>query len=79
HDFKTKTTYGAVDGANVLDWPITLTDLAPYYDKAEIKLGVAGSKASGMPAMPDSNQYKVVAAGARKVGYKNIIRPAASN
>ncbi|MFX8620464.1 GMC family oxidoreductase, partial [Acinetobacter baumannii] len=32
-----------------------------------------------MPAMPDSNQYKVVAAGARKVGYKNIIRPAASN
>ena len=32
HEFRTRTTYGEVDGANLLDWPITLDDLAPYYD-----------------------------------------------
>ena len=33
-------TYGGIDGANLLDWPITLDDLAPYYDKAETSIGV---------------------------------------
>ena len=27
HDFHTRTTYGAIEGANVLDWPITLAEL----------------------------------------------------
>lgn len=79
HDFRTRQIYGQVDGANVLDWPITLDELAPYYDKAEKKMGVTGSAASGQPPMPESNQYKVVAAGARKIGYRQIIRPVASN
>jgi choline dehydrogenase-like flavoprotein len=79
HDFKTRTIYGQVEGANVLDWPITYDELAPYYDKAEKKMGVAGSKASGMPPMPENNHYKVMAAGARKIGYKKIVRPVASN
>ena len=35
HEFKTKSTYGNVQGANLLDWPITLKDLEPYYAKAE--------------------------------------------
>ncbi|MBO9680997.1 MAG: GMC family oxidoreductase [Acidovorax sp.] len=79
HDFHTRTTYGAIEGANVLDWPITLAELEPYYDLAEKKMGVSGSKASGLPPMPPNNHYKVIEAGARKVGYKNIVRPAASN
>jgi len=79
HDFHTRTTYGAVAGANVLDWPITLQELQPYYELAEKKMGVAGSRASGLPPMPESNQTKVVAAGARKIGYRRIIRPVASN
>lgn len=79
HDFHTRSIYGRVEGANVLDWPITLAELAPYYELAEKKMGVAGSAASGLPPMPESNQYKVVAAGARKIGYQKIIRPVASN
>ena len=43
HDFRTKSTYGTVDGANVLDWPISYEELAPYYDIAERKMGVAGT------------------------------------
>ncbi|MGZ5935647.1 MAG: GMC family oxidoreductase, partial [Rhizomicrobium sp.] len=40
HEFKTHTTYGNVAGANLLDWPITLAELEPYYAKAENKMGV---------------------------------------
>ena len=79
HEFKTRTTYGDVPGANVLDWPISYQELAPYYEVAERKMGVAGTKASGLPPMPPNNHYKVIEAGARKIGYKEIVRPVASN
>jgi len=79
HEFKTRTTYGTVQGANLLDWPVTYDEMAPYYDLAEKKLGVSGTKASGLPLLPENNHYKVVAAGARKVGYKKIVRPLAIN
>jgi len=39
HEFRTRTVYGKVSGANLLDWPITLSELTPYYDKAEKKNG----------------------------------------
>jgi choline dehydrogenase-like flavoprotein len=79
HDFQTRTIYGDVPGANILDWPLTYDELAPFYDLAEKKIGVAGSKASGQPEMPPNNHYRVIEAGARAVGYKQIVRPAASN
>lgn len=79
HDFQTRTIYGDVPGANVLDWPLSYDELAPFYDLAEKKMGVAGSKASGQPEMPPNNHYRVIEAGARAVGYKQIVRPAASN
>ena len=75
HDFRTRSTYGAIDGANLLDWPITLDELTPFYERAEKKMGVAGAKSSGRSAMPPNNHYKVIAAGARKIGYKQIVRP----
>ena len=40
HEFKARTTYGSIDQANLLDWPITLADLQPYYARAEDKMGV---------------------------------------
>lgn len=79
HDFQTRTIYGEVPGANILDWPLSYDELAPFYDLAEKKIGVAGSKASGQPEMPPNNHYRVIEAGARAVGYKQIVRPAASN
>jgi choline dehydrogenase-like flavoprotein len=79
HELKVRSTYGAVAGANLLDWPVSYDELAPFYDLAEKKLGVAGSKASGMPLLPESNHYKVIAAGARKIGYSKIGRPLAIN
>ena len=70
HEFKARTNYGAVKDANLLDWPITLADLAPYYDRAEDKMGVTGT--NGIPRLPGNNNYKVLAAGAKKMGYKDF-------
>jgi choline dehydrogenase-like flavoprotein len=70
HEFKAKTNYGNVQGANLLDWPITLADLEPYYEKAETKLGV--TRTGGRAALPGNNNYKVFEAGAKALGYKEV-------
>ena len=36
-----KSTYGAVKGTSVEDWPITYDDLEPYYERAEYEIGVS--------------------------------------
>ena len=59
YEFKTLSTYGKVDGANLLDWPITLEELAPYYDLAEKALGA--THRHGRPPLPANNNYKVFA------------------
>lgn len=68
HEFKTHTHYGNVPGANLLDWPITLKDLEPYYAKAEAKMGV--TRTNNLPGLPGNNNFKVLKAGADKLGYK---------
>ncbi|MEO6724347.1 MAG: GMC family oxidoreductase [Blastocatellia bacterium] len=50
-DFKMRSR----DGAG-LDWPIQYKDLAPYYDKAEIFMGVCGQK-ENHPDLPDSDHF----------------------
>jgi choline dehydrogenase-like flavoprotein len=70
HEFQTRTTYGAIPGANLLDWPIALADLEPYYAKAEDKMGVTGT--NGIPRLPGNNNFKVLAAGAKKLGYQEV-------
>ena len=69
HEFKTRTIYGRIDGATLLDWPLTLADLEPYYDRAELKMGV--THRHGRPPLPANNNYKVFANGAEKVGYRH--------
>ena len=69
HEFKARTTYGDIEGANLLDWPIGLADLEPYYDKAEDRMGV--TRTHGIPGLPGNNNFKVMKAGADKLGYKN--------
>ena len=68
YEFRTLSHYGAVEGANLLDWPVTLKELEPYYDKAEDKMGV--TRTNGIPGLPGNNNFKVMKAGADKLGYK---------
>ncbi|RTL94425.1 GMC family oxidoreductase [Ancylobacter rudongensis] len=70
HEFKTRTTYGDLDGANLLDWPITLAELEPWYAKAEDRMGV--TRTNGIPGLPGNNNFKVFEAGAKKIGYKEV-------
>lgn len=41
HEFRVAESYGGIDGANLLDWPIDLSDLEPFYEEAEVKMGVS--------------------------------------
>jgi choline dehydrogenase-like flavoprotein len=70
HEFKGRTTYGDVRGANLLDWPVTLAEMAPYYAKAEDRMGV--TLTNGIPGLPGSNNYKVLEKGAKALGYKSV-------
>jgi choline dehydrogenase-like flavoprotein len=48
YDFKAKSHDGYGE-----DWPIAYADLAPYYDKVDLYLGIAGHP-EGLPHLPDS-------------------------
>ncbi len=41
-DFRMRSTYGALEGSTLDDWPISYDDLEPYYEKAEWEIGVSG-------------------------------------
>ena len=70
HEFKIRSTYGDLPGANLLDWPITLAELEPYYTRAEDKMGV--TRTNGIPGLPGNNNFRVMQAGATRVGYKEV-------
>ena len=41
-DFRLKTEFGAIDGANIEDWPLSYEELEPYYAQVEKVVGVSG-------------------------------------
>jgi len=41
-DFRQRSELGAIEGAEVVDWPITYEELEPYYDRVEKEVGVSG-------------------------------------
>ncbi|WP_108881211.1 GMC oxidoreductase [Anderseniella sp. Alg231-50] len=70
HEWKAKTTYGDVAGASLLDWPIDMAEMDQWYAKAEDRMGV--TRTNGIPGLPGNNNYKVLEAGAKKLGYKEV-------
>ena len=42
NDFKLKSVFGALEGANIVDWPIDYETMEPYYTKVEEVVGVSG-------------------------------------
>lgn len=65
-----RTTYGEIPGTSLIDWPIKFAELKNYYNLAERRLGV--TRRAGNPGMPASNNFKVMYAGAKKLGYKRV-------
>jgi choline dehydrogenase-like flavoprotein len=70
HEIRALTTYGQLEDCSLIDWPIEYAELEAYYLKAEDKMGVSGTH--GIPPSAETNNFKVMQAGARKIGYKEI-------
>jgi choline dehydrogenase-like flavoprotein len=70
HEFGAKDVYGHIAGASLLNWPLTLAELEPYYDKAEDKMGVTGTH--GIPLLDADNNQIVMTAGAKRLVTKSI-------
>ena len=70
HEWKARTTYGDIAGANLLDWPIDAVEMAPWYAKAESRMGTTGT--NGIARLPGNNNFKVLHAGATRLGYTEV-------
>lgn len=66
-EMRARTVYGDIPGTSLIDWPITLAEIEPYYDLAETKMGV--TRTNGLPGLPANNNFKVMHAGASALGY----------
>jgi len=53
-DFRARSYWGSLPGADVVDWPFPYSELRPYYDKVERLIGVAGGqlREDGRPGHP---------------------------
>jgi choline dehydrogenase-like flavoprotein len=78
-DFRMRSTYGAVEGSTLDDWPISYNDLEPYYEKAEWEMGVSGDVSTDpfkaprrrdlpMPPLPPNREYRILHPAAKKLG-----------
>ena len=70
HEFRARTVYGDIKGATLLDWPLTLQELDPWYAKAEDRMGV--TRTNGIEGLPGNNNYKVLEKGAKALGYQQV-------
>jgi choline dehydrogenase-like flavoprotein len=69
-ELRARSVYGDIPGTSLIDWPISFEELEPYYELAERRMGV--TRRNGMPGLPASNNFKIMYAGARKLGYKTV-------
>lgn len=87
-DFHERSAFGPVAGADLRDWPISYSDLEPYYTKAEEDLGISGlggsnpfdgprSKPYPLPPMPVKSSGVLFERGARKLGLHPFPAPLA--
>jgi len=83
-DFAKLSILGPVEGADIVDWPFSYADIAPYYDEIEELLGVQGSvsdlpqhltlrhapRSGDFPMRPGPPQYSSqrIAEGAKRLG-----------
>jgi glucose dehydrogenase len=83
-DFKERTLFG-----KGLDWPIDYEDLRPYYDRAQVYVGVSGDLSQDpwvppgdpypMPALPEFPQSAAIRRGFEALGIPAAPNPVAVN
>ncbi|HSD69677.1 MAG TPA: GMC family oxidoreductase [Woeseiaceae bacterium] len=70
--FEPSRYFGALDNCSILDWPIAYEEMSGYYSAAELSMGVSGT--NGWPKLPESNHYRLLKAGAERIGLKHCER-----
>jgi len=89
-DFRMRSTYGAVQGSTLEDWPISYEDLEPYYEKAEWEIGISGDETANpfrpprrkplpMPPLPPSREHQLLKQSALRLGLHPFDAPMARN
>jgi choline dehydrogenase-like flavoprotein len=85
-DFKEKSLWGAIEGTNFADWPITYEELEPYYTKVDWEIGVSGapgpfdsyrSKPFPMPPMEINSSGALLEKAAMSLGLHAQAEPLA--
>ena len=87
-DFRLKSEFGTIKGANVEDWPISYDELEPYYAKVEREVGVSGRVVEHPHQEPRSTDFPYppiaelpmsswIDKAAKKIGYHAIPVPRA--
>jgi choline dehydrogenase-like flavoprotein len=56
-DFHERSVFGNIPGTAFADWPISYSDLEPYYTKAEYDIGVSGQAGANPFEAPRSKPY----------------------
>ena len=85
-DFRMAREYGVPAGSSLADWPIGYDDLAPYYERAEREIGVAGDGAAAarrwpahrgypLPPLPPNCQGRTLRRGAAALGWETLPPP----
>ena len=78
-DFRLRSTYGIVAGSTLEDWPISYSDLEPFYEKAEWEIGVSGDDSNNifraprrrelpMPPLPHPREHQILQPAAERLG-----------
>ncbi len=89
-DFRMRSTYGAVEGSTLDDWPIDYSELEPFYEKAEWELGVSGDVSSNifqahrnkklpMPPLSPNREYRALQPAAERLGWHPFDLPMLRN
>ena len=69
-DLKLRSSFGKIKGSNIEDWPITFSELEPFYDKVDKIVGVS----------TDTKEHpmaKVIDDTAKKLGINSSVTPRA--
>ena len=87
-DFRQRSIHGDVDGASLVDWPVSFNEFEPYYSKVEHALGVSGLAGANKyestrstpypnPPLPSTRYGRRFRLGCERMGWNSFPMPIA--
>ncbi len=87
YDLQLATYTGGITGADIVDWPITLDELNPFYELVETRLGISGEVGSNpfdpprkpypLPPIPAHPLSRLVDESSKQLGFHSFSTPRA--